>query len=149
MNYNSYTKYTYSIEDGAPNSTNALLLLGNGNKLEFDGYTTNFNSDLIGLMNACTYLSLNYEVLGVFYHNTEGYYNLILNSRVDFVTFFNGSDSDLHLDMGDFLNTHDNDYYPLEDGGNQLTNYLFYPNGENSTNYSETQVNAFSVNLPS
>lgn len=149
MNYNSYTKYTYTIEDAVPNDTNALLLLGNGNKVEFDDYHTTGWTDLIGLMNACTYLSLNYEVLGVFYHNKEGYYNLILNNRVDFVTFYNGSDSSLHVDMGDFLNAPDNDFYPLEDGGTQLSNYLFYPSGQNPSNYYETQVNAFSVNLAS
>lgn len=149
MNYNSFTKHTYTIEDGAPNDTNALLLLGNGNKLEFDDYHTSANSDLIALMNACTYAYNTQEILGVFYHNKEGFYNLILNSRVDFVTFYNGSDSQLHIDMGNYLTTLGDDYYPLEDGGAQLTNYLFYPSGQNPSNYYETQVNAFSVNLAS
>lgn len=128
MNYNAFLKHTYPIGDGAPHSGNALLLLGNGSTLNAN-YTTNSWTNPLELMrylNSAT----DTPIVGMFYHNKEDNYNLIVNNKVDFVHFkntLNGDTEGIKITMANYYDANTGTYpYPLEDGGNALNTYCIY-----------------------
>lgn len=125
MNYNDFLKHSYSIGDGAPNAGNAVLLLGNANTLNADYQVNGWTNplDLMRYLNGQT----DNTIVGMFYHNKEDNYNLIVNNKVDFIHFENtlvGDITGIHINMANFY-VNGSYPYPLEDGGNLLSNYYF------------------------